>query len=245
MALGKILSEKLNKDQKILKKAIYNIFGIKSGNIFVYELAFRHKSVAGEIKSGFKDSYERLEFLGDAILGLVVAEFLFKKYPFKSEGFLTNLRSKIVCGKFLTKISLKLGLDKHILIQNNQNINIMLSAQSDVLEAVLGAIFIDKGYEITRKVIIERVINIHIDIEELAETETNFKSRIIEWAQREKNDINFLIKDVKSSNNLKQYVIAIVINGEEYPEAISNSIKESEQLAAQKAIEVLKLHGKF
>jgi len=150
-----------------------------------------------------------------------------------------------VCGKFLTKISLKLGLDKHILIQNNQNINTMLSAQSDVLEAVLGAIFIDKGYEITRKVIIERVINIHIDIEELAETETNFKSRIIEWAQREKNDINFLIKDVKSSNNLKQYVIAIVINGEEYPEAISNSIKESEQLAAQKAIEVLKLHGKF
>lgn len=245
LALRKIFNEKLTPEQKVIEQTIYNIFGVKSGNIYIYELAFRHKSVAEEVKTGFKDSYERLEFLGDAVLGLVIAEYLFKKYPFKSEGFLTNLRSKIVCGKFLAKISQKLGLDKHISIQNQTNSHLLASAQGDVVEAVLGALFIDKGFDVTRKVILERIIAIHVDVENLVETETNFKSRLIEWAQKEKIELNFVVKDVKTTNHLKQYVVAAVINGVSFPEAINNSIKESEQLAAEKAIEILKEQGRY
>lgn len=239
------LKQKLTSQQLELSRAIYNIFGIKTGNIYIYELAFRHKSVAGEVITGFKDSYERLEFLGDSILGAVVAEHLFKKYPFKSEGFLTDLRSKIVCGKSLTRIALKLGLDKLIHIHNHSYGNALNSAHEDVVEAVIGAMFIDKGFEATKKIIIDRIITLHVDIETLVETETNFKSRLIEWAQKEKRDLVFNMKETRILNSQKQYVVEVVIDGISFPEAIHNSIKESEQQAAQKAIEILKGKGQY
>lgn len=245
MAIRNILKEKYSPEQETLAKALYNIFGLKSRNIYIYELAFRHKSVAAEVKTGFKDSYERLEFLGDAILGAVVAEYLFKKYPFKSEGFLTDLRSKIVCGKFLSKIAQKLGLEKLISIQNHSSLNVVVSALSDVMEAVIGAMFIDKGFEVTRKTIIERIIDIHVDVEALVETETNFKSRLIEWAQREKCDLQFVLKDKRTINSKNQYTTQIIINNVAFAEGINFSIKESEQLAAEKTIEILKEQRKY
>jgi ribonuclease III len=245
LALRNILKDKYSPEQETLAKALYNIFGLKSRNIYIYELAFRHKSVAAEVKTGVKDSYERLEFLGDAILGAVVAEYLFKKYPFKSEGFLTDLRSKIVCGKFLSKIAQKLGLEKLISIQNHSSLNMVVSALCDVMEAVIGAMFIDKGFEFTRKTIIERIIDIHIDVEALVETETNFKSRLIEWAQKEKSEIKFELKDTKTVKNQKQYSVQIIIGEQQWAEAIHNSIKESEQLAAEKTIEMLKEAGRY
>ncbi len=244
MGLRNIIREKPTPEQKALSKALLNVFGIKSGNIYIYELAFRHKSVAAEVKAGFKDSYERLEFLGDAVLGVIIAEYLFKKYPFKSEGFLTDLRSKIVCGKFLTKIAQKLGLDKLIHIQNNGNTN-MTGALGDVVEALIGAMFVDKGFEMTKKIVLERIISIHVDIEALVGTETNFKSRLIEWAQKEKCELKFVLKDTKIVKRQKQYTTEIIIDDRVYSEAVNYSIKESEQLAAEKAIEVLKEEGKY
>jgi ribonuclease III len=240
-----ILSEKLTPEQQALAKAMHHIFGVKSGNIYIYELAFRHKSMASEVKSGCTDSYERLEFLGDAILGAVIAEFLFKKFPFKSEGFLTDLRSKIVCGKFLSKIAQKLGLDKLIHIQNNAHNKVVTSALGDVMEAVIGAVFIDKGFEATRKVILERIINLHVDVEFLVETETNFKSRLIEWAQKEKAELCFSLKNAKTVNGQKQYTVEVVIDSQAICEAIHNSIKECEQLAAERSIEFLKEEGRY
>ncbi len=245
MGLRYILKENYSSEQEKLSKVIYNIFGFKTKNIYVYELAFRHKSVAAEVKTGFKDSYERLEFLGDAILGAVVAEYLFKKYPFKSEGFLTDLRSKIVCGKFLFKIAQKLGLDKLISIQNTPNVNVVVSALSDVLEAVIGAIFIDKGFEFTRKIIIERIISIHVDLEALVETETNFKSRLLEWAQKEKSEVHFEIIKTRQLKNQKQYTVRVVLNEQEWGKGTHYSIKESEQQAAEKTIEMLKETGLY
>lgn len=245
MGLRDILKENYTPEQENLSKAIYNIFGVKSKNIYIYELAFRHKSVAAEVKTGFRDSYERLEFLGDAILGAVVAEYLFKKYPFKSEGFLTDLRSKIVCGKFLSRIAQKLGLDKLINIQNTPNANVVVSALSDVIEAVIGAIFIDKGFEFTRKIIVERIIDIHVDVEALVETETNFKSRLIEWAQKEKSEVHFELIETRQLKNQKQYTVRVVLNDQEWAEGVHYSIKESEQLAAEKTIEMLKEAGRY
>lgn len=244
MGIRNILKEKPTPEQQALSKALLNVFGVKIGNIYIYELAFRHKSVAAEVKAGFKDSYERLEFLGDAVLGAVIAEYLFKKYPFKSEGFLTDLRSKIVCGKFLTKIAQKLGLEKLIHIQSNGNTNVT-GALGDVMEALIGALFVDKGFQMTKKIILERIISIHVDVEALVELETNFKSRLIEWAQKEKCELKFHLKDTKIVKGQKQYTVETIINNRIYSEAVHYSIKESEQLAAEKTIEILKEEGKY
>ncbi len=245
MGIRKILKEKLTPGQQALSQTLYNVFGIKTKNIYIYELAFRHKSAGTEIKTGFRDSYERLEFLGDAVLGVVVAEFLFKKYPFRSEGFLTDLRSKIVCGKSLTRISQKLGLDKLIALQFSGSSTLAAGTQGDVVEALVGAMYIDKGFEITRKVILKRIIEIHLDIEMLVETETNFKSRLIEWAQKEKKGLQFSLKNTRTIKRQKQYTVEIIIDHFVISEGIHNSIKESEQLAAEKAIEILKEEGKY
>jgi ribonuclease-3 len=239
---NRLFKTALSKEQTELSKALYNILGVKTKNIYIYELAFRHKSVSVYGKNGHRDSYERLEFLGDAVIGLVVADYLFKKFPFKTEGFLTNLRSKIVCGKNLSKISQKLGFENLILVQQNMN---MFSATGDVLESIIGAIYIDKGFKYTKKVVLERIINMHVDIEELVETETNFKSRLIEWAQKEKVELHFHLKDTKTVQSKKQYVVAVEINGTNIAEATHQSIKETEQLAAEKAIEILKETNRY
>jgi len=239
---NRLFKTALSKEQTELSKALYNILGVKTKNIYIYELAFRHKSVSVYGKNGHRDSYERLEFLGDAVIGLVVADYLFKKFPFKTEGFLTNLRSKIVCGKNLSKISQKLGFENLILVQQNMN---MFSATGDVLESIIGAIYIDKGFKYTKKVVLERIINMHVDIEQLVETETNFKSRLIEWAQKEKIELHFHLKDTKTVQSKKQYVVAVEINGTNIAEATHQSIKETEQLAAEKAIEILKETNRY
>jgi len=240
-----IIRAKLTPEQQALSKELFHIFGVKTGNIYIYQQAFRHKSIASEVKSGCKDSYERLEFLGDAVLGVVIAENLFRKYPFKSEGFLTDLRSKIVCGKFLSKTAQKMGLEKLISIQNNTHNLAMAGALGDVMEAVIGAMFIDKGFTFTKKVILERIIDLHVDVEGLVETETNFKSRLIEWAQKEKNALTFQVKDTKTIHGKKQFTIEILFDEQVISEAVHNSIKEAEQLAAEKAIDYLKGKGLY
>lgn len=245
MGFRSLFNSRLTAEQRELLQFLYNVFGLRTKNVYIYQLALRHKSAAAEVKQGFKDSYERLEFLGDAVLGAVIAEHLFKRYPFKSEGFLTDLRSKIVCGKFLSKISQKLGLDKFIHYQGNGNHNTYVSASGDVVEAIIGAMFIDKGFEYTKKVIIERIVDIHVDLRELVETETNFKSRLIEWAQREKNELRFVVKDTKIINGQKQYTVEVIINNISYSEAVHYSVKETEQLAAEKAIERLREEGRY
>ena len=131
-------------EDKDLYESIKNIFGFYPGNIFLYKLALTHKSVAEEIKEGVKDSNERLEFLGDAILGSIVADFLFKKYPFKDEGFLTETRSKIVSRFQLNHLSLKLGLDKLIVSSSDKQTNAR-SILGDAFEAFVGAMYLDKG----------------------------------------------------------------------------------------------------
>ena len=203
-------------------------------------MAFRHSSVAEKIKDGIRDSYERLEFLGDAVIGLIIAEYLFKKYPFKTEGFLTNIRSKIVCGKNLSKISQKLGLGDLLISNISQKSNGYNARLEDILEAVLGAIYLDKGYKYAKKIFVERILNIHIDIKDLIETETNFKSKLLEWAQKNKHTIEYIANAKETSKSkAKQFVVDLIVNGELVSQATHNNIKGAEQLAAEKAINKL------
>lgn len=222
-------------------RSLRNLLGFVPGNLHLYHLAFRHKSVAPVLKGGAKNSNERLEFLGDAILGSVVAELLFKKYPYKGEGFLTEMRSKIVSRVHLNQLSRKLGLDELIqydvrmINYNNKQVSLL----GDAFEALVGAVFLDKGYAFTRNFIIKRIIRPHVDIQLLEQTETNFKSRLIEWCQQSGKEVAFVQTDNAEGDNYKMFTIDALINGEVYGTGKDFNKKNAEKLAAEKACEIL------
>lgn len=219
-------------------KALRNILGFIPGNYTLYRLALRHKSMANDIhKKGVKNSNERLEFLGDAILGSVVAEVLFKKFPYKDEGFLTEMRSKMVNRSHLNQLSKKLGIgdmidyDAKLNNQGNKNSSLF----GDAFEAIIGAIYLDKGYEFTRHFIINRILIPHVDIDHLEQTESNFKSRLLEWAQREGKEISFELVDEKNHGQSRLFTVRVMISGEEMGIGQDFSKKNAEKNAAEKA----------
>jgi len=225
---------------KELYNAIRNIFGFYPTNIFLYKLAFRHKSVAEESYNGVKISNERLEYLGDAILGAIVADYLFKIFPYKDEGFLTEMRSKIVSRASLNKLSQKLGIDK--LIQSNQDSkSAYRSMKGDAFEAFVGAMYLDKGYEYSKKIIVNHIINFHFDIDVLENLDTNFKSKLIEWAQKEKKSVEFNVIDEVGSGYNKQYVVEILVEKKSMGKGQDYSIKSAEQNASEKAWKMLEV----
>ncbi len=219
-------------NEKRLYRDIKNIFGYYPGNIFLYKLAFLHKSAAYEL-NGVKISNERLEYLGDAILSAVVADFLFKLFPYKGEGFLTEMRSKIVSRVSLNKLSLKLGLDK-LIRSNRDSANHYKSMQGDAFEAFVGALYLDKGYKFTYKILINNVVRLHFNIEELQRTEVNHKSRLIEWGQKEKRMVKFKVVDEVGTGVSKQYVVEALIEGKPYGRASDYSIKGAEKIVSEK-----------
>src|ERR1700743_634412 len=156
-------------------KVLKNLLGFVPGNLSLYRMAFRRKSVPTNVKK----SNKRLEFLGDAVLGCVVAEVLFKLYPYEDEGFLTELRSKIVSRNNLNQLARKLGFDKLIEFDSRAlNSSRQGSLLGDAFEALIGAIYLDKGYDFTKSFLINNIIKTHIDIRKLEQTETNFKSKL-------------------------------------------------------------------
>jgi ribonuclease III len=217
-----------------LYHSINNIFGFYPRNIFLYKLAFLHRSAGFEIVQGIKVNNERLEFLGDAVLDAIIADYLFKIFPAKDEGFLTEMRSRIVSRVQLNKLSLKLGMEK--LIQSDHNsMNQYRSLQGDAFEAIIGAIYLDKGYDFTKKVLLERIIKQHFDIDELISQEVNFKSRMIEWAQKEKKQITFRIIQETGTGYKKQYIVELLVDDAALSRGQDYSIKGAEQLASEKA----------
>ncbi len=216
------------------------MLGFVPGNLSLYRLAFRHKSVAQNIKKGVKNSNERLEFLGDAVLGSVVAEVLFKLYPYEDEGFLTELRSKIVNRVNLNQLARKLGFEKlieydsRIMGQSRQG-----SLLGDAFEALIGAVYLDKGYEFTRSFLINHIIKSHIDIHTLEQTETNFKSKLIEWCQRHGKDISFELIGNDEGESIKLFTVQAIIDSEIMGLGKEFSKKNAEKLAAEKACETL------
>jgi ribonuclease-3 len=220
--------------EKHLYQAIKNIFGFYPRNIFLYRLAFLHKSAGEATLHGTKINNERLEFLGDAILDAIIADYLFKTFPTKDEGFLTEMRAKIVSRVQLNKLSQKLGLEKLIRLDSNSN-NIYRSSQGDAFEALVGAMYLDRGYNFTRYILLERIIKHYFNINELVNLEVNFKSRMIEWAQKEKKQLAFSVLNETGSGYKKQYIIEILVDNIPVSRGQDFSIKGAEQNAAEKA----------
>jgi ribonuclease-3 len=229
---------------KDLSISIRNIFGFYPCNIYLYQLALRHKSASKEFVNGLKVSNERLEFLGDAVLSSVVADYMFKKFPYKEEGFLTEMRARIVSRTQLNKLSKKLGLD--VLVQSDLTGNSPgKSVHGDALEAFVGAMYLDKGYNFTKKTVLNRIVEVHYDIEKLQTEDTNYKSQLIEWSQREKVPVEFKVVDEIGNGYNKQYLVNILVNQVFYAEGRDYSIKGAEQLAAGKVIEKLEAEERF
>ena len=223
---------------KKLYHSIRNIFGFYPDNISLYKLAFRHKSAAREVVKGVRVSNERLEYLGDAVLSSAIADFLFKKFPYRDEGFLTEMRAKIVNRAQLNKLSRKLGLDRFL--QSETEIKSQCkSINGDAFEAFIGAMYLDKGYNFTRRIIVDRIINMHFDIDELEKLENNFKSKLIEWSQKEKKEIDFSVVQEIGDGYNKQYKVEILIDKKTLSAAQDYSIKGAEQIAAEKACQIL------
>jgi ribonuclease III len=223
-------------------KSLKNLLGFVPGNLSLYRLAFRHKSVAQSVKKGVKNSNERLEFLGDAVLGSVVAEVLFKLYPYEDEGFLTELRSKIVNRVNLNQLARKLGFDQLIQYDNRMvNTTRQGSLLGDAFEALVGAIYLDKGYDFTRNFLVNHIIKSHIDIHRLEQTETNFKSKLIEWCQRHGKDITFELIENKDGESNKLFTVQASIDGEIMGQGKEFNKKNAEKLAAERACEALSI----
>lgn len=230
----------ISKHRKTYRK-IAAITGFIPRNIICYMQALRHHSVSNTVhENGQRDSNERLEYLGDSVLNTVVAELLFIRYPFKQEGFLTEMRSKIVSRESLNDLSLKIGLkellhiDKKMLGINNRN-----TIYGNALEAFIGAIYLDAGYEGARWFIYKKLL-VHVDLDNLQSKETNFKGRLIEWAQKMNKQLQF---ETEEFMHQKQKIYKIRILLDNAVVAISENIskKKAEQMAAEKAMESLQL----
>jgi ribonuclease III len=227
----------LSSDRKLYFK-LRNIFGFYPGNISLYQLAFRHKSLAKKQSNGIRISNERLEFLGDTILDSIIADYLFKLFPFKDEGFLTKMKSKIVSRAHLNKLSAKLGIDN--LIQCSQECGPHYkSMKGDAFEAFIGAVYLDKGFDFTRKIVVDRIIRLHINMDELLSIDLNYKSKLLEWVQRERKMLEFKVVQEVGSGYNKQYIVESLIDQTVFGLGQDFSIKAAEQQAAERALELI------
>jgi len=214
-----------------------NILGFYPRNISVYKLAFSHRSAPPSSINGLQLSNERLEFLGDAVLGAIVADMLFRRFPFRDEGFLTEMRSRIVSREHLKNLALKIGVDQFI--KTNSGPGMYRSMYGDAFEALIGAIFLDKGYKVTEKFVVNRIFSLHIDLNEIEKSDSNFKSRIINWAQRERK--NLIFETVEENTATRLITVRLMIDGEEIATGIDYVKKKAEQIAARIACEKLDL----
>jgi ribonuclease III len=235
----KIRSGKTTSDEKLVR-AIKNIADISPSNIELYKLAVVHSSIAKENGAGFKESNERLEYLGDAVLGAAVADFLFKKFPYKPEGFLTEIRSRLVNREALNLLARKIGIG-NIVQYDQKNAHLQQVILGNTLEAIVGAIYLDKGYLRTKKFVIDKLITPNYDLQELISSNSNYKSKIIEWAQREGKEVKFEIVNVKKGKNHKEFTALVIVDTEPKGQGYGNSKKKAEQDAAFKTCEMLEL----
>ncbi|MFD2203248.1 ribonuclease III [Shivajiella indica] len=230
-----------NKNEKRLATAIKHMVGSKPFNLSLYKLAIKHISVAEETINGFKISNERLEYLGDAVLGAVVAEFLFLKFPYRDEGFLTETRSRMVNREALNQIAIKIGLAKVVDIEyKGRNLSSHKSIYGDTLEAIVGAVYLDRGYKFCKRFILKCII-IHFDVDDIISTTSNFKSKIIEWSQKENKEVDFRTISVTGNQRFKEFHVHLYVGGEQLSEGKGPTKKKAEQEASKNACEKLNI----
>ncbi|HMN33697.1 MAG TPA: ribonuclease III [Chitinophagaceae bacterium] len=219
-----------------LYKELQSMLGFTPGNITLYESALCHRSNNKNIS----ENNERLEYLGDAILGAVISEFLFIKYPARDEGYLTDMRSKIVNRKNLNQIGLDIGL-KLLMKFNEQDIQLRESyIFGNALEALIGAIYIDKGFAKTKTFIRKKILIPFVNMNMLENIEINSKNKLIGWAAKHGKTIEFALLD-ETGGASKNFLIGVKIDNEIISKSSARTKKEASKLAANEAIKILNI----
>ncbi|MEM7383038.1 MAG: ribonuclease III [Bacteroidota bacterium] len=218
-------------ETKQLRNVVYNVTTLHPANLSLYKLALQHSSASEAINAN-----ERLELLGDAVLSLIIAEYLYKKYPLQSEGFLTEVRARIVNRASLNELAQKIGIDK--LLQYDTRLigkRGLKTAYGNALEAFIGAVYLDQGYERSRKFVIDRLLHIYVDLEAAVLTDNNYKSKVMAWAQKNRKAVRFELVSEKHIDGQKEFVIQLLIEEAVGGKGWGKNKKEAEQMAAQDA----------
>ncbi len=224
------------KEDNQLYFRLKKILGFRPVHIEYYKTAFIPRSSTITYNDGTFINNERLEYLGDAIFDAIIADYLYKKFPGKDEGFLTTMRSKIVNGENLSKLALKLGVENFIQLPPKKN-NTSKNIYGDAFEALIGAVYCDKGYDKTKNFVRKKIIDKYINLDELLAIETNYKSKIIEWGQKFKKDISFDTYPENPDVELSLVFVSVLkIEDEEAGIGKGPSKKIAEQKAAEIAL---------
>jgi ribonuclease-3 len=220
---------------KEIRTYFKNIFGFRIRHVNLFRTALMHRSVSGLSQIGHRENNERLEYLGDAVLGAIIADFLCHKYPSATEGSLTQMRSKLVNRKQLGDLAHKLGLSD--IVETAGNIN-SKNIPGNTFEAVVGAIYRDQGYKRTARILLDHIFLVHLDMDTVLEEDKDFKSRLLIWAQHNRHKVVFN-HESEPDAHCELFRAHVSMDGEPLTEAVSNSVKGAEQRAAELAMEKL------
>ena len=227
-------------DKQEFRSRLKRILGFSPGNLNLYEIAFIHRSASFTLPNGKKVNNERLEYLGDAVLDAILSDYLFEIFPDANEGFMTKIRSRIVNREVLNHLAVSMGINK-ILVSKINSVYPTRNLYGDALEALIGSIFLDKGFRKTKKLFIKKVFNEYLDLNAIVNTDTDYKSLVFEWVQKHKNNLIFTYNEEYDFNRKKTiFSTTLIIDKEEFGKGHGSSKKEAEQEAASQAWRRLK-----
>lgn len=229
----RLYNQHFSRDKEFARK-LYELLGFTPANLSIFKLAFAHRSNANEEKEYGLQSNERLEYLGDAVLGTIVGEYLFKKYPNADEGFLTKMRSKIVKRKSLNKIGDKMGLD--VILSEQNSTRLSRSMLGNAVEALVGAIYLERGYIKTKRYVIRKILMHYVDIHELENYDDNYKSQLLEWCQKNGQTVSYKLLARYKYEKRDRFKVAVMIDGKKLATADDFNKKSAEQTASEKAL---------
>jgi ribonuclease-3 len=221
------------------KKELKNILGYKPNNISLYKTALTHRSV----RESADENNERLEYLGDAILSALVADYLFKRYPYRGEGFLTEMRSKMVNRAQLNDIAIRMGLKKITYFNKLDGSLKMSQIFGNTLEALVGAIYLDLGYKKANKWVMDHMILPHMFMDDLENLEINHKNKLYGWANKNGKSLEFETLEEKIENGRRLFTIGAMVDGELIAQGKAFNKKDASQIASQIAVEKLGLQN--
>jgi ribonuclease-3 len=238
MGLRQYLQSKSNQQGDPISKAVKQITGLKPKNLSVYQTAFTHKSMGITLPDGHPMSYERLEFLGDAILGSIIAEFIYHEVPSADEGYLTKMRSKIVSRAHLNELGQDLRLLKHARTQVPEQ-HFGPNVHGNLFEALVGAVYLDRGYNACKSFIQKKMIDPYVDIQKLEGKITSYKSLLIEWCQKNRKRFDYETYQDDSAENERFFAVKLRIDNRIISKARATSKKKAEEKASKRAFYAL------
>ncbi len=230
--LKKVQNKYFSKDKDLVKRLL-PIIGFVPVNLEIFKIAFSHKSTPAE-KSSAVTNNERLEYLGDAVLGTIVAEYLFKKYPTENEGFLTKMRSKIVKRKSLNSIGEQMELD--LLLNKYNKTRLSNSMLGNAVEALVGAVYLERGYDHTTRFVIRKILQNYVDVSQLEHTDDNYNSQLLEWCQKNGKTVSYKLMARYKLEKRDRFKVAVLVDNQKFGVADDYNKKSAEQTASKEAL---------